>query len=261
MTVRGGALALLVACLACVHAALGQGADAVDLPVIPPNDPRRTVAPPASLPLPPPPEVILPEPEPAPPVFYGESVPLEARASIVYVLDFSQSMGQMAERVDHRTVLSRWAVAKREARRSIAGLSPAIRFGVVVFGTGLGCGVQGWRADLAEASEPNKASALAWLDGFVDAMANGGATPAGPAVVAGLGLGSGVVVLMTDGAPSACGLFGAPWESHRQLIAGHNVDHVRIDVFGVGLPDSYALYFARGVASDSGGTFVEVPTR
>lgn len=205
------------------------------------------------------PRVQLPPLDPRPPVFFGEEIPLE-RNSLVYVLDYSQSMGAVFERVDFQTTRNRWQRVQLEAARSITGLDPALRFGVIVFGTGGGCGVMSWRSELTNASAANKAAALAWLDGFRDVGANGGATPTAPAVLVGFELHPGSVLLLTDGSPSFCGFFRGthPSVSHRERIAAANTEHVRVDVFQIGQSDSYASDFCRGVASDSGGTFVRV---
>lgn len=223
----------------------------LDLPILPPDDPRREEYVPATLPVPPP---VVEDPVP-PPVFFGEMIP--ETSSIVYVLDFSQSMSAIYDRIDYRTTRNRWQVAQQEATRSISALAPSIKFGVVVYGTAKGaCGVRLWQNQLST----DKPSALAFIASFDDVAFNGGATPTGPAILAALALEPEVIVLLTDGEPSQCGVNPGkvPWISHRDLIRSQNSQPVPIQVFGIGLPSSYAREFCMGVASDSTGTFVEI---
>jgi len=229
----------------------------LDLPIQRPVPPewKITDEKPGQRPEPPPATSPIPEVEDYP-VFFGETVGL-GKGSLVYVLDFSQSMGVFGERIDYRTVLSRWDVVAREARRSISSLSPSIMFDLVVFGTNGGCGVTVWRQTPLIANDANKASALAWLGQFTNAVLYGGATPTGPAVVEALALQPEVIVLLTDGVPSPCGLAGWPVRTHQALIKRKN-EGTRIDVFGIGLPTEHADLFCRGVASSNGGTFVEL---
>lgn len=197
--------------------------------------------------------------EPEAPVFFSQEIPLGEKQSLVYVLDFSWSMSAVYERVDYRTTKDRWEKLVEMTQASIEGLSPSIKFDLVVFGTQKGCGVMGWRKRPVPATAPHKASALAWLAQFHDVIIYGGATPAGPAVLVALEMDPGVIALLTDGYPSACGITGYPWESHRQLIQTSNEDGVRIDVFGFCTQfNQYAREFAQGVAADSSGTFYDI---
>ena len=252
---------LLCAMVLAPAAAQNVDLDPLDLPVLPPDHPTRMAIPgKGQLPEPPPQargghEITV---QPGPPTFFGEVIPVGDDGTLVYVLDYSSSMGVVGERVDFQTTISRWDVVVREARRSVSGLAPTLRFGMVVFGTNGGCGVAVWQPELVRATRDNKASALAWLTQFTDAMVYGGATPTAPAVVQALAFLSEVIVLLTDGQPSPCGLTGYPHISHRERIRQANEHGTRIDVYGVGLPDQYAEEFARGVASDSSGTFVEL---
>jgi hypothetical protein len=233
------------------------GYNELDLPILPPDDPRRERIEPATLPLDSP-EVELPPAPPPSSVFYGEVV---TGPSIVYVLDYSQTMGAVAERVDYRTTLNRWEVCQREAARSIRSLSPEMSFGVVVFGTSGGCGVRVWRSSLQPATPANVASAVSWLHvGFPDVMFLGGATPTAPGVIRAFRLLPDRIALLTDGQPSPCGYAGYPPLAHRAAIAAANEEGVPIDVFGVGMWQ-VPREFCAGVASDSGGTFFEIPTR
>lgn len=245
-----GIAALLLLLLA--NMALGQSE--LDLPVLPPDDPRRVEQSHQAEP-PQPPQT--PEPV-APPVFFGEVI--DTSESIVYVLDYSQSMSAPHVRTDYRTTLNRWQVTQREATRSISGLSESIKFDVVVFGTNGGCGVSLWKKSMVVATPSAKAEAIAWIHKFTDVIFLGGATPTGPAVLVALQLGPDTIVLLTDGYPSQCGVNPGtvPWISHRRLIAEHNSEPVPIHTFGIGISISYAREFCMGVASDSGGTFVEI---
>jgi hypothetical protein len=235
----------------------------LDLPVVKPEykDPSEKpklggaplVFPPPEQPTTPP--IKTPEP---PPVFFGETI--ATNESIVYVLDYSQTMGIVAERVDYKTTLSRWDVVVKEATSSINRLSSALKFNIVVFGTNRGCSVSIWDRDLELATDENKASALSWLNGYQDANRLGGATPTAPAVLAALAMEPDTIVLLTDGQPSPCGLEGWPIRSHSELIKKTNTNHIRIDVFGIGLNPQPRM-FCRLVASESGGVFYEIPTR
>jgi hypothetical protein len=231
----------------------------LDLPVEPDRWEayRRAHAAPAKLPaLPETPPV---EDEPPPPIFFGEEIPLGDNQTIVYVLDYSQSMGAVSRRVDYCTTLNRWEEVLIEAAKSVNGLAASIKFDLIVFGTNKGCGVSAWKKEPIKAIDQHKRQALAWLNQFNNVMLLGGATPAGPAVIMGLQMKPGAVALLTDGYPSACGLAGYPWISHRQLIQRENTDNIRIDVFGFGVDSiSYAVEFAQGVASDSGGSFYRI---
>lgn len=234
---------------------LASGPPELDLPMVPPPRPGSTPAPPA----PPPEPEELPEPEEDPrdatpaPTFYG--VDLEAaRDSLVYVLDASGSMQSWATATDYVGLDGRvqkghrWDRAKAECVRSIRGLSPNVRFGVVVYN----CGQRLWRSELAEASPRNKASAELWLRGIFYAD---GMTGTGPACAVGFSLGSDALVLLTDGEPN-CGANGLA--GHRSMIARTNARAARVDVFGVGASGTWRAWCQR-VAADHGGRYVDVP--
>lgn len=182
-----------------------------------------------------------PRDEPAP-IFYGEEIESE-NSTIVYVIDISGSM-----RRDDRI-----GRAKQETIRSIQGLSPAIRFNVVAFS----CQVSNWRNGLYRADAGNKASACAW----VNSLTASGGTATGPGVSYALADRQVMsVALLTDGAPG-CGAYGpgeTRTDSHRKMINSNNLQRAVVNVFGI---DAYGDYrsFCQSVASDSGGSYFDVP--
>lgn len=238
--------AMMIALLCCTVCFAGD--KTLDLPVGPNNVKQQVDL------LPQKPNVDLQE-DVDPPVFFSQEIPIEA-GPIVYVLDFSSSMGQVQERVDYRTTLSRWQVVQREAIKSISFLSESIDFNVVIFGTSQ-CGVLKWSREAQPASRESKTAASLWITSFHDALLYGGNTPTAQGVIVSFNDAPEVVVLLTDGDPSACGIPGNPEESHRQLIRQMNKGS-RIEVFGIGLPNQHAYQFCRGVAGDSGGSFCEI---
>lgn len=170
-----------------------------------------------------------------PPTLFGEEIP--KAHGLVFVLDVSGSMGW-------DTRLER---AIKETTSAIGGLSPATRFGVVRYN----CGVYSWRPKLERATPENKASATEWVAG----SRHGGGTGTGPAVAFGLSLGPDVLVLLTDGGPN-CGAYG--FDGHRDMIRRANRRRTPINVFGFAANGTYRG-FCQGVATDSGGTFTDVP--
>mgnify|MGYP001552450835 CR=1 FL=1 len=191
-----------------------------------------------------------------PPVFYGEEIAGGEGDRIVYVLDRSGSMqSYKTERAyvdaDGQPARgNRWERAKAEAIRSIRGLAESFRFGVLTYD----CGVVGWRVELAEATEANKADAEAWIRRQYWAT---GMTGTGPATVAGLALleQAGALVLLTDGAAN-CGAPGLA--GHRAMIANGNTPGAPVHVFGIEASGDFRA-FCLGVAADSGGRYVDVP--
>lgn len=206
----------------------------LDLPVEPPTYSPAQEAP--KLPAPVHPER-EDDPRPhdwPPPVLYGEE--LGPAESLVYVLDTSCSM-----------YLSRMRLAKSELRKSIAALSPNLRFGIVEYG----CLISSWRPELVRATPGAKQSAYGWIE----ALSAGGSTATGPATVVGLAYKPDALALLTDGQPN-CVVYR---EEHRPMIRRANVDRVPITVFGISLNGStYAREFCLGVAADSGGSYVDV---
>lgn len=230
----------------------------LDLPVLPPSDSRREEfkKPPGTLPSP---QVSPPIEEiPEPPIFFSEVIP--ATESIVYVLDYSQSMSVVFERIDYKTTRNRWEVVQIETIKSISNLAQNFKFNIVIFGTNKGCGVAVWQENMQVASDGMKASAAAWISSYTDVILYGGATPTAPGVIVGLKMNPESIVLLTDGQPSRCGLTQgvAPWVSHRRRIFTANTNGIPIQVFGIGLPTQPAKEFCQGVAGDSGGQFIEI---
>lgn len=231
----------------------------------PPAPPTPTPGPaPVPAPTPPPPPPDDPRDGP-PPTIFGEEIVSE-NDTLVYVIDRSGSMEEDEQSyVDldgRRRAGNRMERAKVEISRSILGLASNFRFDIV----GYDCATVVWRGQLVPADDANKQSALAW----VRALEPQGATGTGPAVSLGLATRENrLVVLLTDGAPNC----GVPvyddtggwdvhtWEvigAHRRMIRSNNTQGARINVFGIA---AWGIYrrFCQDVASDSGGSYTDVP--
>ena len=184
-----------------------------------------------------------------PPVFYGEEIESESD-SIVYVIDTSCSMmvGFTGSPSDPLRT-SRLAKAKREVLRSIHGLPASFRFNVV----GYSCEYIRWSAKAKPATEENKAAYFRWSG----RLWYHGSTGTGPAVAATLSFERDnlSVVLLTDGMPN-CGARGL--RGHREVIRQANRQGATINVFGI-LARGQWRAFCQGVASDSGGSYFDVP--
>lgn len=197
---------------------------------------------------------IPPEIEPpteAPPTFFGEEIDSE-NDTIFYVLDISGSMGwdnQSYTRPDGTQASGpRIDRAKAELIRSIQGLSENFKFNIIAYD----CGTRQWQGSMQEANDANKAAATAWVSGHRPT----GATGTGPAAASALGDKDNMaVVLLTDGAPN-CGASGN--SGHRSMIANANTQGATVNVFGIAASGSYRS-FCQGVASDNGGSYVDVP--
>lgn len=220
------------------------------------------------LPLPPPRSPFAPpEPLVAPPegeeggdprdtplaLFYGEEIEPE-QDTIYFVLDRSGSMqsykteGAYVDPDGSPARGNRWERAKAEAIRSVRGLADNLRFGILTYD----CGVVGWRGgELQESSASARADAEGWIRKQLWAT---GATGTGPATVSAFAAGARTVVLLTDGEPN-CGADGVA--GHRSMIASSNPGAV-VHVFGIQANGPWRA-FCQGVASDSGGRYVDVP--
>jgi hypothetical protein len=216
--------------------------------------------PPAPTPPPPPPDDPRDTP---PPTIYGEEIVSE-NDTLIYVIDRSGSMDwDEASYVDldgRRRTGTRMERAKAEISRSIMGLSQNFRFNIV----GFDCGTVQWRSNMVPADDANKQSALAW----VRRLEPQGATGTGPAVALGLrNRDNKLVVLLTDGAPN-CGVpeYDNSWSysenntmnGHRRMISNANTQGAKINVFGIAASGTYRR-FCQNVASDSGGSYTDVP--
>lgn len=199
--------------------------------------------------LPPPPEE--PEPEEEPPTFHGEPIPSE-NSTIFYVIDESCSMGW-----DNRSYVddegntrsgNRMARAKSELRKSVRALPRSFKFNIIAYG----CSIKRHRGAMVEATPNNKNAAVGWINGL---NPNDG-TMTGPATAAALADKNNMsVVLLTDGSPN-CGASGT--SGHRNVINAANTQNAVITVFGIGATGSLRS-FCQQVASDNGGTYVDVP--
>jgi len=204
----------------------------------------------------------IPEPDPdddggedprdtPPPVFYGEEIDSE-NDTIYYVIDISCSMGwdfQFYSSDDGTILLGpRLSRAKAEVIKSVSGLSDNFKFNIIAYD----CGIRSWSSALQEATDPNKQSATAWTL----ALNPTGATGTGPATASALAdKENNTIVLLTDGAPN-CGADGT--SGHRSIIQNANTQGAVIDVFGISASGDYRT-FCQGVASDSGGSYHDIP--
>lgn len=243
-------VALLLVLLCFGGSALAQG---LDLPLAPPRlggVPTATIAPLAD-------EDDGDDPrDTPPPTFYGEEIDAETD-SIIYVLDISGSMFYPSS-MQPKPIDS----ARRELARSIAGLSDNFRFNVLAYN----CRIYQWQQACVEASSENKSAATAW---FTRYNPMGGTGTAIAVAMALSDRSNYTVVLLTDGAPN-CGVNvsateGMPIgslmvlyaEQHRRIIRETNTQGATIHVFGIMARGSWRA-FCQGVASDSGGRYVDV---
>ncbi len=186
-----------------------------------------------------------------PPVIYGEEIDVE-NDTIFYVIDQSCSMGwghlPYTTLEGSTSVGPRMDRAKTELNRSISGLAGNFKFNIVSYD----CATRQFANAMVEATEANKQMAAAWVNGLTPA----GATGTGPATALSLSNKENLsVVLLTDGAPN-CGANGLG--QHRIMIINANTQGATINVFGIAASGAYRA-FCQGVASDSGGSYFDVP--
>lgn len=185
-----------------------------------------------------------------PPVIYGEELDSE-NDTIFYVLDISCSMDwdtRSYTSLDGKTKRgTRMDRAKAELARSIMGLAPNFKFNIISFD----CSTRQWQREMQPADDANKSAGIAW----VMAQDPIGATGTGPATALALSdKDNMMVVLLTDGAPNCPGLMS----QHRTIISNANTQGATINVFGIAADGSYRA-FCQSVASDSGGSYFDVP--
>ena len=200
-----------------------------------------------------------------PPVFFGEELDDDGD-SILFVIDRSGSMGARADvHVPGVGTFegTRMGKAYTELKRSIDGLPESMRFDVFVYD----CMVTPMWGALLEATPANKARAKAWLR-----HAPRGGTGTGPALHTALSTFRGCtsVVLLTDGGPNCIGIVvgsttgvvstrsGTP-DQHREMVRMANTQGATINVFGIGATGEGFRAFLQGLASDSGGSYFDVP--
>lgn len=171
-----------------------------------------------------------------PPVFYGEEIETPSD-SIVYVLDYSCSMG----------VGDRLEKAQEEFERSVGGLPQSMRFGVVLYSC------QILDLPVVKATPPNKAEAIR----FVHAWYPNSGTATGPGTARGLSLDRAnmTIVLLTDGEPN-CGAEGL--DGHRRMIRNMNIQRATVNVFGIAASGTWRS-FCQDVARDNSGSYTDVP--
>lgn len=246
---------------------LAQTGDSLDLPIPQPvlgqNKKFQTEPPP---PLPP----IINETSPLddgddsrdtpPPVIFGEEIESE-NDTLIYVLDISGSMNNgydpMIDYDGNETRGNKYFKAVSELIRSIRGLSENFQFNIVRYD----CAIEVWQTgQFPPATSDWKAKAEAWVlsdtGGKRTPRKVPGGTATGPGTAVALGFKENdTVVLLTDGAPN-CGASGL--EGHRRLIMRENTQGATIDVFGIEAQAQFKT-FCQQVASDSGGTYIDVP--
>jgi hypothetical protein len=240
-----------IAVLLLNSAVLAQAIDPdLDLPVIDPKlaDTIRPAAPPTAK--------KDPEPEPRdipPPTIYGEEINAET-GTIIYVIDISGSMGWGAFMGSYATLDgqiksgTRLDRAKVELRRSILSLPQSFKFNMIAYS----CITYMWQPTLQQANDVSKSDALAWVEVLTPKENTG----TGPATALSLyDKSNHLVVLLTDGEPN-CGADGI--EGHRLMISRANAHRATINVFGISAFGSWRS-FCQQVASDSGGTYIDVP--
>jgi hypothetical protein len=186
-----------------------------------------------------------------PPVIYGEEIDSE-NDTLYYVIDISGSMSidtQSYTGLDGNMMQgNRMERAKAELSRSISGLSSNFSFNIIAFD----CGTRQWAQAMQEASDANKASALAWTRSLQPT----GATGTGPACALALAEKENMsVVLLTDGGPN-CGAYG--FEGHRVMISTANSQGATVTVFGIAAYGDLRT-FCQNVASDGHGSYFDVP--
>ena len=246
-------------CLLVLWSLVVLGQDrGLDLPV---EKPEKRQPPAPMLQAPPPPEPGSSEDvDPDPPKFYGVDVRSENR-SIFYVVDISGSMAyDVADYTcaDGSTARgNRLDRAKAEIEKSVATLPESFRFNLLAYD----CSVLQCFEHLAPADATHKAAAIGWAR----KLEPGGGTGTGPAVALALrqdpGDLVGLVVLLSDGAPNChvggnCGdLMDS--DRHRQIIRWANLRPAVVDACGIGCAGEFRR-FMEAVASDSGGTYVDV---
>ena len=193
-----------------------------------------------------------------PPTMAGRNLP--SSTSVFYVIDVSGSMGwDMGQYTlpDGTTALGdRLDRAKSELVKSIRSLPSTCLFNIVSHD----CDQYFWKTGMVAADDPAKTDAYAWIANLQPL----GATGTGPAVAAALTSSptNKLVVLLSDGGAN-CGAgdesgSDACLAAHRQLILGANTQGAEIDVVGFDSTGSFDQFLA-GIASDNGGTYVQLP--
>ena len=173
--------------------------------------------------------------------------------SIIYVIDISGSM----------SVDGRMARAQKELKRSVGGLAESFRFNVIAYAS---VSYQCF-SERVSATAANKAKLTAWILNFNPH----GYTATGPATALALNYRDNLsVVLLTDGLPNygiplpypantpAAQQLAMQQAAHRRMIKEANTQGATVDVFGIAATGTMRA-FCQGVASDSGGSYTDVP--
>jgi hypothetical protein len=186
-----------------------------------------------------------------PPVFYGEEIDTEDD-TIFYVIDRSGSMRldlQACVAANGDLVISdRMGRAKAELIRSVSNLSENFKFNIIAYD----CTSLRFSSNMVEATEENKHAAITWIR----TLAPSGATGTGPSTSDALSIRENkTIILLTDGIPN-CG--AASMAQHRAMIMNNNTQGAVINVFGIAATGQYRA-FCQGVASDSGGSYFDIP--
>ena len=189
--------------------------------------------------------------------FYDESLP-EQSDSVIFVVDRSASMSlpvQPFVGLDGQVVhnATRLDYVKTELKRSISALPAHYTFNIVIFDE---C-VERWQEQRQEASDRNKARAIAWIDEIVPW---GWTNTGGATSMALTDQRNSVVLVLSDGAPNfldCAQSYVADYDTHRRVIRSANTQHATVHTFGIGL-DPETRNFLETVARENGGTFREI---
>jgi len=242
----------------CLLPTLAQdGVESLDLPVVAPeyrSPEDRAVQPIPDVNPPEQPVVVDPTDDDIPVLFYGHEITSE-ETTLIYVLDFSESMGyyttgfiiiQDSPTSTHTIPIFYSDRLKEEFAASVSALSANMRFNVIAFN----CNVVQWASSLVQATDSAKAESIAWV---TSRRAEGGTATSAAVVAALQDPEVEMVVLLTDGMPT-CPTY--VWEDHREAIRRSNLRHIPIHCFGLG--NGASGPFLNTVAADSGGICVEV---
>jgi HEAT repeat protein len=166
--------------------------------------------------------------------YYG--IPLYAER-LVFVLDVSGSMQG-----------GRMVAAKRELLKSIEGLMPKAKFGIVVFNNS----VARWQHSLVEANAKNKRLAAQ----FVERQNPQASTASFDALAAALEFDVEAIYFLTDGAPT-CGKILAPVDIVRSVTGTNRVRRISIYTIGIapGYPGSPTDAFLKKLAEENLGSY------
>ena len=155
---------------------------------------------------------------------------------------------QVAIRPEMTPTVSRMVAAKRELLKSIEGLMPKAKFGIVVFNNS----VARWQHSLVEANAKNKRLAAQ----FVERQNPQASTASFDALAAALEFDVEAIYFLTDGAPT-CGKILAPVDIVRSVTGTNRVRRISIYTIGIapGYPGSPTDAFLKKLAEENLGSY------